>query len=535
MQSLSFKIRSLLKYRDRFHHYVFVIALAALGACLPLSKFMISVFLFTLSGNWILEGNLKHKILQVYRRKSLLLLVSIMVLYLIGMLYTENSVEGLRRVRTLLPMLALPVILGTTIEPLSRKELKFILLVFVSAVCVSSIFSIGKFYGWFGTPIKDIRDISIFIYNGHFSLMVNFAIIILLYIIIYNYFKKTTAEIGVFIALTLWLIFFVFFLRSFMGVAIFFIVTPIFLIIRISKISSPGVRYGLFSIPFFLVLSAIILIIVSVVRYSQVYDEELKNLDLYTVNGNIYSHQPDIKEIENGHYVWIYICQKELCQEWNGISRFPYNGLDKKGQYINHTLIRYLTSKGLRKDSAGVHQLSEKDIDLIENGYANYIFSNKYGLYQRIYQIIWEIDMYYKTGKVRSHSVAQRIAFVKLASKIVRDHPCFGVGTGDTRASMLQQCRLDHLQVQDEWPGKPHNQYLNFIASFGLIGFFWIMFALMYPIYLEKKGRILLFNLFLVIYMISMFNIDTFDAHIGISFFAFFYSVFIYLWKPVKV
>jgi len=31
--------------------------------------------------------------------------------------------------------------------------------------------------------------------------------------------------------------------------------------------------------------------------------------------------------------------------------------------------------------------------------------------------------------------------------------------------------------------------------------------------------------------MISMFSFDMFDAHVGISFFAFFYSLFLYYWE----
>jgi len=362
------------------------------------------------------------------------------------------------------------------------------------------------------------------------SLMVNVAILILLYMIFYDYFSKTTGEIAVYAVLMLWLIFFVFFLRSFLGITVFIIVFPAFLIILIVRVRSRIQRYLLLSIPVFLLLSAVMLIIISVVRFYQVNPEELNNLDPFTANGNAYCHNPEMKQIENGHYVWIYICPEELHREWNKISRFPYEGLDQKGQYISPTLIRYLTSKGLRKDSAGVHQLSGKDINLIESGYSNHIFSNQYGLYQRIYQIIWEIDMYYKTGEVHSHSVAQRIVFSKHALKLIGDHLFFGVGTGDIKASMVEQSRLDHISFQQKWEGKPHNQYLNYLASFGLVGFCWIFFAFAAAIFLEKKQRILLFNMFLVILLISMISIDTLDAHVGISFFAFFYSLFVYCW-----
>jgi hypothetical protein len=519
-----------LKNRKDFHHYTYIIGLASLGACLSLSVYGISVSVFLLVANWFLEGNLKIKFLHVFHRKSLLLLVSIFFLYALGMVWTENVQEGAKRILSLMPFVAMTIILGTTI-PISRKELKFILLVFIAAAFVSCFLGVGRYFGWFGTAITDIREISMFVYIGYLALMGNFAILILLYFIFFDYFGKTSGEMMVYAILIMLFVFYIFFLRSVMGIAVFFIVFPAFLIILIPKVHSRLLRHVLYFIPVLLIVSAVILVSVSVARYYHVHDEELADLEPLTINGNEYSHYPDTRQIENGHYVWIYICQEEMEQEWNKISPYEYIGLDQKGQYIKHTLIRYLTSKGLRKDSSGVHQLSPKDIELIESGYANYIFSNKYGLYQRIYQIIWEIDNYKKTGEVFSHSVAQRIAFTKQVLKIFRNHLLFGVGTGDVRESMMRQSKADHLQFQEAWIGQPHNQYLNFLATFGLVGFCWIFFVLIYSLFLEKKQNILLFTMFLILYMISMFSFDMFDAHVGISFFAFFYSLFLYYWE----
>jgi hypothetical protein len=524
------KISAWLKYRKDFHHYTYVIGIASLGACLSLSVYVISVSVFLLVANWLVEGNLKSKFLQVYCRKSLLLLTSIFLLYLLGMAWTENVLEGAKRILSLMPFMAMTVILGTT-APVSRKELKFILLVFITSTFVSCILGVGKYFGWFGPAFNDIREISIFIYIGYLALMANFAILILLYFIFFDYFSKTTGEIVLYVILIAFFVFFIFFLRSVMGIVIFFVVIPAFLIILIPKVQSRLLRKILNFIPIMLVLSAVFLLSISVARYYQVHEEELAELQPLTVNGNEYCHNKDMKQIENGHYVWIYVCQEEMRQEWNSISRFDYDGLDQKGQHIKYTLIRYLTSKGLRKDSSGIHQLNSKDIDLIENGYANYIFSNKFGLYQRIYQIIWEIDNYHNTGEVFSHSVAQRIAFTKQVTKIFRNHLLLGVGTGDVRESMIRQSKQDNLQFQEAWIGQPHNQYLNFLATFGLIGFCWIFFAMIYPLFLEKKQNILLFIMFLVLYMISMLSFDMFDAHVGVSFFAFFYSLFLYYWE----
>lgn len=495
-----------------------------------MSKYVVSMSVLLLAANWFLEGGLRNKFLQVWRRKSIFLLVSVLLVYLAGMLITENTDQGLKRMLSFMPLPALGIILGTTERP-SRREMKFILQVFVAAVCVSSFISFGNYFGWFENTISDIRDISRLITHLHLSLMVNFAIVVLLYFLFYDYFNKTSAERVLYAVLTAWLIFFVFFLRSFLGITVFIIVFPVFIIILVSRIPSRLWRTLFLSLPLMLISMAGVLIAVSVFRYFRVDHNELKDLEPLTANGKAYCHYPDNKQIENGHYVWIYICHAELEQEWNKVSRIPFDGLDQKGQQINHTLIRYLTSRGLRKDSAGVRQLSEKDIGLIESGYANHIFSNRYGLYQRIYQIIWEIDMYYKTGEVQSHSVTQRFIFSKQALKLIRDNILFGVGTGDIRASMVERSRHDQIPVQEKWEGKPHNQYLSYLASFGITGFCWIFFALAFAIALEKKFRVLLLRLFLAIVLISMLSMDTLDSHVGICFFSFFFTLFLYGWE----
>ncbi len=529
MRPLSHRLNILLKYREAFHHYVYVISLASLGACLPLSIFGISFSIIVLISNWVLEADFKYKFTQLVRRKSVWIILSIMLLYLIGLLYTQDIHYGLKRIKVLLIFMTINLVLGT-MKPLSKKELKFIFQIFLAAVFVASVISVGHYYGWFGYKIQDIREISIFIYNSYFSLMVNFSVIILLYFLLFNFQIKSWYEVITYTLLCLWFSFFVFFLRSFLGILVFVIVIPVFLIALISRIKTRFIRLLFFSLAGILVMSFLSLVVVSVIRYYNINESELDNLPAFTSNGNVYNHNINSRQIENGHYVWINICEKELKQEWNKISIYKYDSLDKKGQMIKYTLIRYLTSKGLNKDSAGIHQLNAEDVALIEHGYANYIFKNKYGVYQRIYQIIWEIDMYIKTGSTYSHSVAQRLAFAKQAIKIIGRKPLFGVGTGDIRSEMVKQSLSDNLMFQKEWTGKPHNQFLSFAISFGIIGCFWIVFCFIYPVFIENKQKDILLIMFLLLYCISMLSIDTFDFHVGIAFFAFFYCIFIYLW-----
>ena len=255
---------------------------------------------------------------------------------------------------------------------------------------------------------------------------------------------------------------------------------------------------------------------------------DFKNLEQYTALGNPYQHNTKLKQIENGHYVWLYVCPKELKREWNRISDFAYEGKDKKGQQIKTTLKRYLTSKGLRKDSVGVSALTDKDIKNIENGMANYIYAQRYTLYPKVYQIIWEIDVYRKGANPAGNSITQRWEFFKTASSIIQQNFCFGTGTGDVQDVFDEQYEKNESMLP---PGKrlrTHNQYVTFFVSFGVVGFLMIMFCLLYPPIKRAGFRNYFFVVFFLIAMLSMLNEDTLENQIGVTFFSYFYALFLF-------
>jgi len=168
-------------------------------------------------------------------------------------------------------------------------------------------------------------------------------------------------------------------------------------------------------------------------KFYAVEKVDFDNLEQFTASGNPYQHNTKWKQIENGYYVWLYVCPQELKKEWNRRSDIPYESKDKNGQQIKTTLIRYLTSKGFRKDSVGISKLTSEDIKNIENGIANYIYTNRYALYPKIYQTIWEIDVYRKGANPAGNSITQRWEFLKTAFSIIQNNFWFGTGTGDVQ------------------------------------------------------------------------------------------------------
>jgi hypothetical protein len=57
------------------------------------------------------------------------------------------------------------------------------------------------------------------------------------------------------------------------------------------------------------------------------------------------------------------------------------------------------------------------------------------------------------------------------------------------------------------------------------------MFALIYPVFYEKKHKSMLFVIFFIIALLSMLNEDTLETHAGISFFSYFYALLLLAYK----
>lgn len=514
-----------------FSRKVFYYAMILLAMSLPLSIYTTSMAEIILLVNWIVEGRFPEKLRRLKQRKSILIISGLYILHLAGILYSEsaNLDYALNDLKIKLPILILPVIIGTS-EALNWKQLRTILLLFCLATLSSTLISFGIFLGIIEYEYYDFREISIFISHIRLALMVNLSIFILLYYIFHSRkdMRFNTWMSAGSLGIILWFIFFLVLLKSLTGL----IILGVLVLVLSWKISSAVEEVA----PRFIIRTLILiipLIIASFLTHSigRFYHREKVNfskLESYTSQGNPYHHDTLRKAVENGNYVWLYISEKEMKQEWNKRSEYKYSGRDKKGQLIKYTLIRYLTSRGLRKDAEGIRQLTEEDVRSIENGKANYIFNKKFSLYPRVYEVIWEIDGYLRGGDPSGHSIAQRIAYLKAARSIFLSHPWIGVGTGDVQSSFDRYYEKNHSRLEQNYRRRAHNQYVTFLITFGILGFILAMIFLLFPVFLEKRWRDYLFLVFFFIAFLSMLNEDTLETQTGVSFIMFFYSLFLF-------
>ncbi len=165
---------------------------------------------------------------------------------------------------------------------------------------------------------------------------------------------------------------------------------------------------------------------------------------------------------------------------------------------------------------------------MIENGVANIHYIKNPGLRVRILKIIKGYEVYQKTGDPSGSSVMQRIEYSKGSLNLIRENFWFGVGTGDIENSLIKQYKDMNSGLKSEFMFHAHNQYFAVFITFGVFGFLWFIFSIVYPPYILGRFNDYFFLSFFLIITLSMFSDDTLETQAGATLFAFFYAFLLF-------
>lgn len=501
----------------------FFVALVFFVIVLPFSQALVSIAGGILLFTSLFEDNLVNKINRFKKNRILLFIPAIFLIYLLSSLlsnHAENSVYDLKKNLFYL-ILPFAFLFGKSI---SESQRRYLFYVFSFSIVISTVVALFNWKLSVNTETFNVHKVSL-VSHIRFSFQLILAFWFFILLIQKNYKNLNRIQIGIFLLVALYLISFLLFQQSLTGLfalagsAIFFVLYLIFNINSKRKIYLLVIVIVLFAVPVIYVTQII----------NNFYDIEIvdKNtIDQKTTQGNNYNHNFEDPLVENGKYVYLYVCDSELREEWNKRSQIKYDSIGMNGFPVNSTLIRYLTSKGLRKDAEGVVALNEKDIRNVENGIANVIYVKKYSLYPRVYQTVWEFNIYTKTGNANQQSFSQRIEYAKAAITIIKQNVWFGVGTGNWKEEYKKVYDSNGTTLREEYYASAHNQYLNYMVKFGIVGFVVILFFLLYPVIKTKRYKDILFLLFLVFMFFANFADSNLESHMGSSFFVFFYCIF---------
>lgn len=508
-----------------WHRYIFLFGIIGLAAGMLFGTVPTSIPQIILGANWLLEKNYKEKWLQLRSNKIFWVLASLFFLHILGMVYTENIPRGLDDLRNKLPLLTLPFILFSA-KPLSKKEFDLLLGFFLLSVFASSICCFIVFLGYTKKVIVDVRQASVFMSHIRFSLFIAFAIMVL----VYSSFKLKKGIVNLLYWLVVaWLLFFMYKMEMATGFLCLTVASGFLFMVHSFRTFSRSVS---------LVVVAILLAGLGIVVKNAVSDLDLfdknpastANVILEkNINGGYYLHDTLYSLAENGNLVTININQNELYREWSRYSHMELQNPDKKGNNLYYTLLRYMASKGLTKDSFGLTQLKANDIENIEKGITNYKYTKQGGLMTRWRELVWEYTKYIRGENPSGHTLTMRLEFWKVASYIIHDHPVFGVGTGDIQDSFNKKYDQVNSKLDRAWRLRCHNQYLAICVAFGFVGLAVFLFYLFYPAIALSRYLHYLYWPFFIISLLSFISEDTLETQSGVSFFIFFNALFLWL------
>ncbi len=511
---------SFLKKSDWFYFSMILFAVA-----FPLSESLISISIGLILITAFIDFK-RGRIKEIKQKNNVYFIVGIYLIYLLSCLFCSEWHWGLYDLRKSLAYLIIPLafLFGNTI---TVKQLKTILIVFVVAVLISSLITLVSYL------LSDKSVLSFqkagFIHHIRFGIQLNFALIISIVLYLSGFRKLTNFEKYFYPFLVLFLFVVVFINQSITGLFMLGGLVIVGALMIINLIKRKWQRRVLLVILLFFILFPAFYIYKAIGRFYDVEEIDFTALEDKTSLGNVYHHDLNNKFLENGNYVGLYICEDELKESWNKRSeKYKIDDISENGYPIRETLKRYLTSKGLRKDAEGVNALSEEDIANITKGIANYIFADKkFSIYPRIYVSIWELDRYLKTGDANNQSISQRFEYTKAALHIIKRNFWFGVGTGNWKKAYYDAYVAIGSKMSPDRYGDAHNQYLNYMVKFGIIGLLLILFLIVYPVIKSKKYKNPIILLFLIAMALSNFGDSNLETHVGGALFVFFYCLFL--------
>ena len=429
--------------RDKgFFRAIYLISLLAFAVGLLYSRAILSISQLALAAAFILEGDLKEKARRLVNNKIALLLMGIYFLHVLGLIFTEDFTYAWHDLRIKAPLLFYPVVFACT-NFLSRDIFRkfnavFILLVFSRTLAIAFYYRMNMHH------IQDMRDAFFLISHIRFSLIICLSIMLS----IYQFLHSSQKVRLIYILTCLWFFGFMLYFEMITGIVVSLLCFPV-MVFHLLKTSRKADRLTklVLSIAGVFVVVLTVHITSLILTYSTQNKDKLVDDIEYTTNHRAYQ-QPyqwanGMLMKENGSLIYQNICFKELEEQWSLRSAVRLNESEFVLTETGTILIRFLASKSLTKDSAGVSSLTDLEIKAVEAGITNVNQIGVSGYKVRIHNIVWELDNYFSGADFNGHSSAMRLEFWKTGLHIIRGNFWFGVGTGDQESAFQEQYDKD--------------------------------------------------------------------------------------------
>lgn len=505
---------------ERIHRYIFLFGICALAFGMMMGTVPTSIPQLILLGNWLLEADFKRKWQQLKSNLVFWALSSAFLFHLTGLMWTSDFGHGWDDVRTKMPLMFLPLIFFSAKE-LTKKELEFVLLSFLVGSVTNTVWCL--LYSFVLHQNEVIRNASRFMSHIRLGLYLNVAIVVCFWFV--SQWKKESARILMLCLAAYFLV-----VLGVLGLASGLVNFIILVFLMLC--------YGIFRLPLMYKLIALVVLIsgatlvwfyVNDIRKEQltVNDSQNNIQQRVSASGLGYYHD-DIDQKENGNYVRINIQLEELQRGWKRM--FPkdsFTFVPRHNVERFDILVRYMASKGLKKDSVALATLTKEDLENIRKNVVNYKYPSWNYLHKRTYELVNEYNEFMSQGQVNGQSLTMRVYFWKAAWEILKQNCVFGVGTGDVQEELNKTYVSTHSPLTKEWYKRPHNQFLTIAVALGIAGLVVFLISVFYPAIYLRSNLLWIYRLFLITAVLSFVTEDTLETQAGLTFFAFFQSLFV--------
>lgn len=507
--------------RYLFHNYLHIIALCGIGVGLTLNRVVLSVSIMVSLLNLLTYGkfgmyrdNLKHTRFAI----GAWLYIALMLL---SFLWSSDWAMAFKEAKPKIVLLVVPLVFLAG-PLLSKRSINAIRVSFLASLVLTSLLNVLFYVHWIGNrTYTDFREISLFGSHIRFSLLIVMGIIIVLF---RAYEQKSWRLYA--LPLVAWFAGYLWFSQSLSGYIIAGCVCMATLLWAIFRMKKTVWRLAFVSA--FILLAFVFVAGVVYVLSPDPHKVSYAGLPKVNANGRLVYTDPTSDVWVNGYPVYAMIEPTELEREWNKRSEIDYStGLNKKGNQVSATIISYLASRNLPKDSLGIARLSNEEIGYIESGIASVSYLGK-GVVPRLATLRDHLN---GNTDPNGNTLLQRVEYWKASRGIIGENWLIGVGFGDLRKAFSDYYNVHHSVLKEEYRNISHNEYLFSWVAMGVSGiaifiYWWLAY------FLETfRRRQLEAYLFGVVFVCSCLFEDTLGTQMGASLTAFFFGFYCYLLK----
>ena len=499
-------------FRFTVHKYLHVVGCLIVAFGLPMNKVLMSIGTIWLISNVLLEGDFKLYKENLKKNPIFWCVFLLALFHFLGLLWTSDFTYALNDIRVKLPFFILPIaLIARTIE---RRYWIYPIYAFLFSLLITSLLNVWFYFGAESSQTVDIRYLSHFGSHIRYGILVVFGAGISLMMISWK-----NGLTFLWLLLFSWFTYYTLIAQVMTAYVAYFFTLLGLLLVYFLMLKNKRIKQVL------IVLYTATLIFGSYQMYQFFKPENatvaVNSLATQTKLGNKYYHDTTSTIMENGHHLMLYIAEGELKKAWEERSSLPFDGKDIQGQSLKRTLLRYMTSKGLKKDAEGLSQLSDWDIANVENGIASINVANGHFFY-RLDGIKRQIQYYSLGYSPSGQTLPQRIEHWKAARHIIKNNFLIGVGTGDVQHAFNEAYETMDSPLDEKYYNRSHNQFLTFWVSFGVFGFLIFLVLWFFTFKQTIINRNWIGLCFAFIAFTSCLPEDTLETQQGVTFVGFF-------------